>query len=31
MVMTPAEFHAHIEKEITMNSAVVKAAGIKAN
>jgi tripartite-type tricarboxylate transporter receptor subunit TctC len=31
MVMTPAEFAAHVEKEIAINSALVKAAGIKAH
>ena len=31
MVMTPAEFDAHVEKEIAINAALVKAAGIKAN
>jgi tripartite-type tricarboxylate transporter receptor subunit TctC len=29
MVMTPAEFAAHVEKEIAVNAALVKAAGIK--
>jgi tripartite-type tricarboxylate transporter receptor subunit TctC len=29
MVMTPAEFAAHVEKEISINAALVKAAGIK--
>jgi tripartite-type tricarboxylate transporter receptor subunit TctC len=29
MVMTPAEFAAHVEKEISVNAALVKAAGIK--
>ena len=29
MVMTPAEFDAHVEKEIAVNAALVKAAGIK--
>lgn len=29
MVMTPAEFAAHVEKEIAINAALVKAAGIK--
>ena len=29
MVMTPAEFAAHVEKEIAVNGALVKAAGIK--
>ena len=27
--MTPAEFDAHVEKEIAVNAALVKAAGIK--
>ena len=31
MVMTPAEFDAHVEKEIAVNAALVKAAGIKAH
>jgi tripartite-type tricarboxylate transporter receptor subunit TctC len=31
MVMTPAEFAAHIEKEIAVNAALVKAAGIKVH
>jgi tripartite-type tricarboxylate transporter receptor subunit TctC len=30
MVMTPAEFAAHVEKEIAINDALVKATGIKA-
>jgi tripartite-type tricarboxylate transporter receptor subunit TctC len=29
MVMTPSEFDAHVQKEITVNAALVKAAGIK--
>jgi tripartite-type tricarboxylate transporter receptor subunit TctC len=29
MVMTPKEFDAHVEKEIAVNAALVKAAGIK--
>ena len=29
MVMTPAEFDAHVQKEIAINAALVKAAGIK--
>ena len=29
MVMTPTEFDAHVEKEIAVNAALVKAAGIK--
>ena len=29
MVMTPSEFGAHVEKEIAVNAALVKAAGIK--
>ena len=29
MVMTPAEFDAHVEKEIAVNAALVKAVGIK--
>ena len=29
MVMTPGEFDAHVEKEIAVNAALVKAAGIK--
>jgi tripartite-type tricarboxylate transporter receptor subunit TctC len=31
MVMTPAEFATHVEKEIAINAALVKAAGIKKN
>ena len=31
MVMTPAEFDAHVEKEIAVNAALVKAIGIKAH
>ena len=31
MVMTPAEFAAHVEKEIDTNEALVKATGIKAH
>ena len=30
MAMTPAEFGAHVEKEIVADAALVKAAGIKA-
>jgi len=30
MVMTPSEFAAHVEKEIAINEALVKATGIKA-
>ena len=29
--MTPAEFDAHIRKEIASNAALVKAAGVTAN
>ncbi len=29
MVMTPSEFDAHVQKEIAVNAALVKAAGIK--
>ena len=29
MVMTPSEFDAHVQMEITVNAALVKAAGIK--
>jgi tripartite-type tricarboxylate transporter receptor subunit TctC len=29
MIMTPAEFAAHVEKEIAVNAALVKAAGLK--
>ena len=29
MVMTPAQFAAHVEKEIALNAALVKAAGLK--
>jgi len=29
--MTPSEFDAHVEKEIAVNAALVKAAGIKAH
>jgi len=31
MVMTPGEFDAHVQKEIAVNAALVKAAGIKAH
>jgi tripartite-type tricarboxylate transporter receptor subunit TctC len=31
MVMTPKEFDAHVEKEIAVNAALVKAVGIKAD
>jgi len=31
MVMAPAEFDALVEKEIAMNAALVKAAGIKTH
>ncbi|MGH6814465.1 MAG: Bug family tripartite tricarboxylate transporter substrate binding protein [Hyphomicrobiaceae bacterium] len=31
MMMTPVEFDGHVEKEIAINAALVKAAGIKAN
>ena len=31
MVMTPKEFDAHVEKEIAINAALVKAVGIKAD
>ncbi len=31
MVMTPTEFDAHVEKEIAVNAALVKAAGIKSH
>ena len=31
LVMTPAEFDEHVEKEIAVNAALVKAAGIKAH
>jgi len=31
MVMTPAEFAAQVEKEIAVNAALVKAAGLKAH
>jgi len=31
MVMTPADFAAHVEKEIDANEALVKAVGIKAH
>ena len=31
MLMTPAEFDAHIRKEIASNAALVKAAGVTAN
>ena len=31
MVMTPAEFAAHVEKEIAVNAALVKAAGLKTH
>jgi tripartite-type tricarboxylate transporter receptor subunit TctC len=29
MIMTPKEFDTHVEKEIALNSALVKAAGVK--
>jgi tripartite-type tricarboxylate transporter receptor subunit TctC len=29
MVMTPNEFDAYVQKEIAVNAALVKAAGIK--
>ena len=29
MVMTPSEFDAHVKKEVALNAALVKAAGIK--
>jgi tripartite-type tricarboxylate transporter receptor subunit TctC len=29
MVMTPAEFDAHLQKEMELNAALVKAAGLK--
>lgn len=31
MVMTPSEFAAYVEKEIALNAALVKAAGLKAH
>lgn len=31
MVMTPAQFAAHVEKKIGVNEALVKATGIKAH
>jgi tripartite-type tricarboxylate transporter receptor subunit TctC len=31
MIMTPAEFAAHVEKEIAVNAALVKAAGLKTH
>ena len=31
MVMTPAQFAAHVEKEIAVNAALVKAAGLKTH
>ena len=31
MVMTPSQFDAHVQKEIAVNAALVKAAGIKAH
>jgi len=31
MVMTPTEFGAHVEREIAINAALVKATGIKPN
>jgi len=31
MVMTPSEFDAHVQKEIAVNAALVKATGIKAH
>jgi tripartite-type tricarboxylate transporter receptor subunit TctC len=29
MIMTPAEFAAHVENEIAVNAVLVKAAGLK--
>jgi tripartite-type tricarboxylate transporter receptor subunit TctC len=31
MIMSPAEFDAHVKKEIALNATLVKAAGIKAD
>jgi tripartite-type tricarboxylate transporter receptor subunit TctC len=31
MIMTPAEFAAHVKKEIAVNAALVKAAGLKTH
>jgi tripartite-type tricarboxylate transporter receptor subunit TctC len=31
MLMTPSEFDLHVQKEIAVNAALVKAAGIKSN
>jgi tripartite-type tricarboxylate transporter receptor subunit TctC len=31
MVMTPAEFAAHVEREIAVNAALVKATGLKTH
>jgi tripartite-type tricarboxylate transporter receptor subunit TctC len=31
MVMTPSQFDAHVQKEIAVNAALVKAAGVKAH
>jgi len=31
MVMTPAQFAAHVEKEIAVNAVLVKAAGLKTH
>jgi len=30
MIMTPSEFAAHVEKELVLNTALVKAVGLKA-
>jgi hypothetical protein len=29
MPMTPAEFNAHVEKEMALNAALIKAIGLK--
>jgi tripartite-type tricarboxylate transporter receptor subunit TctC len=29
MVMTPGEFDAYVQKEVALNSALVKAVGLK--
>ena len=31
MIMTPAEFDAYIKKEVALNTALAKMAGLKAN
>jgi tripartite-type tricarboxylate transporter receptor subunit TctC len=31
LVLTPAELDAHVKNELSMNAALVKATGVKAN